>query len=232
MGYFLKLVIIILLYNNVCNAEWITLTPIRNPINNSIIEDIESHTLPYYNILGKIVIYRNPHDIVNSVHEQTHRINSDIRNKYKVACGFYLFKNKGFIIKEHPKFTLERIANQVSLENRGIAFEQYLVKQRQYWNNDPLYILDECVAYLNGTYVGIETNNKHRAQDSFYRCLDLYYYGTICADISKKCGYAHQNELEEFLGVLLNRIFLIKDQLGQLGWLNSDHIALIGRNYD
>ena len=204
-------------------AEWIEITPLRQPKDNSTLADVESHTKDFYMIAGRRIVYKNPSDLTNSCHEQIHKVNSDIRTQNKVDCGFYFLKNNALIIKEHPKITLSNVAAAVPKENRGSVYPLYLVKQAKYWNNQPLYVFDECVAYLHGTATALETSNEIRAKTSFDHCIQLYYYGKICQKIAVKANYEYENDLKVLVGVLYIRIRSLADHMEKLGFLNDDH---------
>ncbi len=228
LKYVVAICIIVCAFCNSGRAEWVQLKPLRQAPDKSVYQDIDSYILPSYNVGGMTVNYRDS-DLITSSHECTHRINSEIRQNFKADCGIYLLRNKGFVIKKHPKITLKEIAEKIKKEERGPRYPLYMVEQRKYWNNEPLYILDEVSAYMHGASTGIEKGNKHRATESFASCIEMYYYGTICADLAKTGEYEYQTELETLNSVLYSRICIIKDQLEELGWLNDNHRKLLDR---
>lgn len=212
------LILLILLVGQI-RAEVVLIEPLRKPANDSTLADVESHTEDSYIVGGQKVVYKDP-DPVTSTHEQIHCINSLLRKKYKVQCAFYLLKNKAYLIPKHPTITLSEIAKNVE---KGITYKHYIVQQQKYWDKQPLYILDECIAYLHGTKTALEIKNQRRATESFLRCVNLYNYGTKCAELSKGTKYLYQEELDDLIGVLYVRIILVKNQMESLGWLNNDH---------
>jgi hypothetical protein len=59
-------------------------------------------------------------------------------------------------VLREPRLTLAQVAAAVPADMRGGSYSLYLVQQRRHWNGQPLYILDEWVAYLNGTEIAVE----------------------------------------------------------------------------
>jgi hypothetical protein len=96
-------------------------------------------------------------DKVTYVHEQTHGINSHLRNYFnntgKKANGFYVGGNKGAIIVE-PNIMKNDANSYVPVSLRDSRYQLYLVGSTD-WNDTPLYLFDEWVAYTNGTEAGV-----------------------------------------------------------------------------
>lgn len=223
-----RIVLILLMFISPSYAEWRDLEPLRKPANSSTLADIESHTLPSYIVGGQKVVYRDS-DKITSAHEQTHRINSDIRGKFKVDCGFYLLKNKAFTIKSHPRVTLSEIAAKVPQARHTSVYKLYLVSQRQWWDKQPLYLLDETVAYLNGASTGVDTGNRKRAVESFDHCLQLYYFSQICHQIAQNTNYKYNTDLNDIMSVLYYRITTVKDRLEELDWIDNNIESLMDK---
>jgi hypothetical protein len=96
-------------------------------------------------------------DTVTHAHETTHGINSHLRNYFnntgKKANGFYLTGDMAVIMIE-PAISKADVAVYVPSSLREFRFSTYITGQTA-WNDTPLYILDEWVAYTNGTAVGV-----------------------------------------------------------------------------
>lgn len=128
-------------------------------------------------------IYR--HEVVSTwAHEATHGINSRARllyqKQYKTTINA-LYMLDGYVaILGEPPLTMEQVAAAVPLELRGQhTYTLYMVDQRRYWNNEPLYILDELTAYTNGAVVGIEYGESVYSDEWF--ALDMLGYAlTMC----------------------------------------------------
>lgn len=103
--------------------------------------------------------YDYPSDRITWAHETTHGINSHLRNYLNVtgkqANGFYLMKDRFALVVE-PSITLSQVGPKVPASLRGSRYQTYLVDQVTSWNDTPTYVMDEWVAYTNGSEVGVE----------------------------------------------------------------------------
>jgi len=154
---------------------WIDVQPIRTVNIPGFLGDIESHLKaghPY-----------KDRDLITWAHEGTHGINSNIRNGYSRYGVAYVLHNTAFVSPE-PDFKLSVVADAVPLHLRGISYNLYLISQQRYWNDQPLYILDELSAYLNGTKVGVEQHvRQRRIEFSFSKTLEFFGYSLILREI-------------------------------------------------
>ena len=87
---------------------------------------------------------------VTWVHEGTHYINSSLTKDSSVSQGLYLLDVGGLVL-DCPRLTLAQIAAAIPEGERRTIYATYLVTQRQWWDESPLYLLNEWVAYGNGT---------------------------------------------------------------------------------
>jgi len=136
-------------------------------------------------------------DRITNVHECTHGVNSKLRQRHggtgKVNC-FFVMDGKYTVFKEPRRITLQQIATQV--RKRGSCYNLYLIQQGRWWNNEPLYLFDEWVAYTNGTVVAWQVN--FRGHDSTLEfALEFAHY---CATLVKMlpASYAERDELIRF----------------------------------
>lgn len=109
-----------------------------------ILSDIESH-IPsghrYFHV--ERIIW---------AHETTHGIAGDIRMGHPESAlinGFYCLEDRACVMYL-PKTRCSKIANLVPIELRGSSYDLYMIKQSKIWDDNPLYIFDEWVAYTNG----------------------------------------------------------------------------------
>jgi len=117
---------------NVCpEPEWLLLKPVLQ------VTDLYRDPMAY-----------NGRDF-GGPHETTHELNSKIRNKHPGCNAIYVLHGKACVIQE-PKVTLTQVACEVPDDQRGSVYQMYLRSQARYWNDQPLYVLDEWGAYLNG----------------------------------------------------------------------------------
>lgn len=164
--------------------------PVRD-VNSSIGEilaDIDSHMPAGH-------IYRD-NDKITWGHETSHGIASRLRMKHSrfygsdgtthwngffipLPCGhevfktnarincFYLLKNRAIILDE-PKTTIQAAARLVPRSLRGNVYNLYMVQQAASWGDTPLYILDEWIAYSNGSAVRADLKIQSRGETVQY----------------------------------------------------------------
>ncbi len=135
--------------------EWTNFPPIQPNLPKGdlgeTLHDIETHLQAGH-------LYRDD-DRITWAHETTHGINSRIRNesgKGSTHNGLYCLQNRAVLIKEPEGITLTDIAKAVPREVRGRVYDLYLVQQARHWNDKPLYVYDEWIAYTNGTITALE----------------------------------------------------------------------------
>jgi hypothetical protein len=138
-------------------------------------------------------------DPVTWVHEGTHYINSQIARQ-KGKQGLYLTNGKGVVL-DHPQFTLADLAANIPAEDRRTIVQTYLVDQRQWWNAEPLYLLNEWVAYGNGCLcrksLG-QTGNTRIDTVRFFLEMEVYI-GHLLKMAERDPGYTGMEELKSFV---------------------------------
>lgn len=149
-----------------------------------VLGDIESHMPAGH-------IYRDS-DKITWGHETTHGINSNIRNKHfqsgRRVNGFYCLEDRGAVIVEPPT-TIRAVAAQVPQSLRGGVYQLYMVSQAGSWNDTPLYIFDEWVAYTNGSEVRKDLQIQTRAETVLYMMEFNVYAMTLAKVVKEKGGY-------------------------------------------
>lgn len=163
---------------------------------------VESGIKSYTNSLDDIISrtkYNNiyySNDIVTYSHEYTHYVNNYYRQKYIQQFpninALYMLHDNICVIRE-PQFTLRFIADKIPANMRGRNYNLYLIQQTKYWNSQPLYILDELIAYSNGAVVGFENNKIDRASDSARSAAEFFVYTVILF------SYSHDYDLGQFI---------------------------------
>jgi hypothetical protein len=154
-----------------------TIPPKRDLTVTSLLDDLECH-LP----AGHWYVSR---DKINYAHEGTHGVNAEIRNAVgRPNNAAYLLGDRAWVMAE-PETTLSVVARRVPASLRGGGYKLYLIKQRRYWNNQPLYLLDEWSAYRNGTLMGDEARRDNRdVSFSFSKQIELLgYLFTLCGTV-------------------------------------------------
>lgn len=209
--------IILLLLASLSFTNWIVYPPVRQFYDAKLgekLSDIESHMPAGH-------IYKD-NDFVTYCHETCHGIHSNIRGKYKTD-GYYLFGNAAAIFKS-PKVTISQVIPFI--RHRGGVFNLYIVQQQRYWNNDPLYILDEWVAYSNGSWVGIELDLK-RGESLEYALEFNFYVEALKKAIEKHDPNYNKEELWKFIDWQTRRTFaLVKISKGT-NMESDNHDALM-----
>jgi len=165
--------------------EWVEEKPLRKVDDlGKVLSDIESH-------MPKGHIYTDP-DRITWGHETSHGIASRLRYKYskrytymlddhsrgKATCismdkinGFYVLENRAVILRE-PKTTITAARPFAPVMLRGTVWHYMNAPS---WDNYPLYIFDEWVAYCNGAAVRHDLKIKDRAETVTY-ALELNVY--------------------------------------------------------
>lgn len=170
---------------------WAELKSLRSVDIGGTLGDVDSHLKaghPY-----------KDSDKVTWTHEATHGVNSRIRNEHKVRNGYYCLEDRAFLIPTNPSFTLKELAQAIPKEDRGRSYQLYLVNQQRYWNNDPLYVLDELTAYTLGAKAGYELESIDRANYSRENAMEFFRYGQVAQEMARERGFAEQESLDEFL---------------------------------
>jgi hypothetical protein len=180
-----------------------------HPAWGRFLNDIENHLPERYG--GK---YASA-DAITHAHETTHAINSHITNHFndtgKPAYGFYVGENKAALLLE-PTLKLSQVAPFIPQALRGSRYHLYFIEQQKYFENQPLYLLDEWTAYTNGALAGIELAERSADWDS--RCdavvgsleFSVYGIGLALAIKQHDPDYLRTNrQFTEFLAHELRR---------------------------
>jgi|HubBroStandDraft_4_1064222.scaffolds.fasta_scaffold30591_3 hypothetical protein len=114
-------------------------------------------------------------------HESCHEANNRVRNLHggpaKVQAMWDSPRGLAILIEAPGKgLALSDVAAIIPVKSRGIAFDTYMIKGQQWWNDCPLYSLDELAAYANGTDYYLATGKMAEAKFSLDRGDELYDY--------------------------------------------------------
>lgn len=160
---------------NIVNLKWKTYKKLRQPDSRlgQVLSDIDSH-LPAGHIYAD-------QDRITHGHESSHGIAAQLRMKFAVKDkrinGFYCLNDQVVIIEE-PDTTISAVAQLVPRSLRGQVYNLYLIQQTRHWNNIPLYIFDEWIAYSNGAAVRADLGIIQR-QETVQYMLEFNNYA-IC----------------------------------------------------
>lgn len=115
-----------------------------------------------------------------NAHETSHFISSALRRPG--VNGFYLGNGQAVLLKE-PDVTLADVARYVRV--KGWRFKTYFVDMRRYWNDRPLYVLDEFTAYTWGATVAVQDADAGRRlerTDAVSGCMEFATYAAALAE--------------------------------------------------
>jgi hypothetical protein len=127
-------------------------------------------------------------DRVTWAHEGSHGINSYIRNEYQGKVNaLYCLHDRTVVLLE-PNTTIAAVAKKVPMSLRGNIYNLYLIKSQSTWNDRPLYLVDEFVAYTNGSLVGLDLvkNNKWKdgqRNDTIQYMLECSVYCLVLSSV-------------------------------------------------
>ena len=183
--------------------KWERIREVSDPALGVVLGDLESH-------ISKEHKYKDENKITWA-HQVTHGINAAIRNKVYTKepfnC-FYVLQDRSIFIKE-PPLTIKEIAKEIPEKLRGPSFNLYFIEQNDKWNDRPLYLMDEWIAFTNGAEVGKELN----FEGWYFELLQAHNFNLYCMymamilerDVS---NYRDAN-FKKFLRWNIERVFMI-----------------------
>jgi hypothetical protein len=203
------------------------------------IQDVAKGTTLYADILNHCKNYKNyvtEDSKATSAHECTHGCNSDVRNAHSNAYerlvithnlprkvvtagrftihtilgrvnGFYVGNDHAIVLQE-PNIRKHDIVPFIPSTFHGSRYSLYITGQQD-WDDTPLYVYDEGVAYINGAWAQYElikaneVDHKDRIVDGH---IEFIPYMTAVMMAADKVN-SLQNELTEFSKWLFRRCF-------------------------
>lgn len=143
-----------------------------------------------------------------NVHETSHFISSELRKGRKNQNAFYLLDGKAVIL-DNPKITIDQISKYVPANLRGSRYNLYLINQQKYWNNYPLYILEEWNCYILGGMCAVEDFNNNKKVERTDAVAGMFEFIIYCIALTmcvkdKDKEYWHNNF--QFTDFISNRI--------------------------
>lgn len=176
-------------------------------------------------------------DRITHAHETTHGINSHLSNhpdeiapgrrRGDSVYGFYVGKDQAVLLTG-PQVKLSQVAAVIPASLRGSRYQLYCIDQQKYFEDHPLYLFDEWVAYTNGAFAGVELTEKKQLDmprnDALVGPLEfsIYALGLATAIQKHDPDYLRENsQFREFLGHELRRatgIYRRGMKLDQFRW--------------
>lgn len=163
------------------------------------------YTIGYYPTSNLAFQRRQRKQIAATLYQMA--VNKVRKIAFGAINGFYIMNGYYCTVNEPSNIKLSTIANLIPRDLRKVSYQLYLVEQQRYWNNESCYIIDEAVAYQNGTVVGIDINEIPRAEDSFHRALEMNVYAKYLA---KQAG---QPDIDKIVDFVTNRNMKIYERL-------------------
>ena len=183
--------------------KWNRLREVSDPNLGVVLGDLESHIAkghPYYDT-----------NKITWSHQVTHGINAAIRNQNlaKEGCnGFYVLQDRSIVLRE-PSLTIRDIAKEIPEKLRGPSYNLYLVDQLDKWNDRPLYIMDEWIAFSNGAEVGKELN----FDGWYFELLQAHNFNVYCMYmamvINRDVSNYQDSEMRKFIMWNTERVFRV-----------------------
>ena len=189
-------------------AGWQKMVPYRdgyfNPQLGKLLSDIESQLDPNH-------IYRHE-DRTIWAHEATHGINSRARQALPQRWNaFYCFNKRCFVISE-PNVTKSQVAEFIPRSVQGQSYNLYVKEPTpppgyETWENQPLHLIDEYTAYLNGLEVSQQLNLRVAPDSDLWHAVELAgYAGALVRCIEKyDASYVHKDKLIEYINYCNSR---------------------------
>jgi hypothetical protein len=179
--------------------------------------------------------YWFPGDGMTSGHETTHGINAHLRN-YEAPQGenaFYVLHDHAAFIAE-PAMRKSDIAAYIPPSLRGDRYATYITGQTD-WDDTPLYVFDEWVAYTNGAGVAVGQVQAGLYQgqwtDAVMGPLEFVVYAIAtarAASVKDPAYFASNTQFECFTAwniARAMRVFQAGRSMSQFTWTHQDDYA-------
>lgn len=139
-----------------------------------------------------------------NTHETSHSVHNYLRNLYssdgKKRCGFYVLDGKAVVLEE-PGIRKSQVADFVPQSLRSYRFNLYLAGQMA-WDELPLYVYDEWVAYVLGGMCNVQDVEAGRISggwtDGVSGCLELSIYSVALSMAVKRHDPVYWESHPEF----------------------------------
>lgn len=177
--------------------QWLKLEPVKNyNHSNPIVADVERY-------MPEGHIYRDG-DIVTWAHETTHGLNAKCRNMHPGHDAFYTLEGYYVIFKKPRGVRKSDCIPYIDDKYKRIVIYNTYISGQGEWDDTPLYILDEWVAYTHGSMVG-----TRRDTVNFMLHFNFYVAAILQAITQKNPNYEQLPELRSFVLWNLQRTFMI-----------------------
>jgi len=200
------------------DVEWIRF-PAQNDQSNpqwgDFLTDIAQHLPTQYGD------HYSSNDRITHAHEATHGINSHLSNHSRdfrdladfasegPAYGFYVGHNQAILLSG-PRVKLSQVAAMIPESLRGSRYQLYCIEQQKYFEDHPLYLFDEWVAYTNGASAGVELTEKNQLDmprnDALIGPMEFSIYALGVAAAIQKHDPDYLRDNKQFRGFLAHEL--------------------------
>lgn len=125
---------------------------------------------------------RRPVDAITVAHESLHMLNGSLGSPG--YHGLYLGAGYGLRVKIPENFRMFMV--RVPKEEQTSRYTLYLVDSRKWWDDDPVYLADESLAYLAGARVRRELGWEKRGE-TIRNGLELLEFYRRAVAVVKRC---------------------------------------------
>jgi hypothetical protein len=186
--------------------KWPRVREVQNPSLGVVLGDIESHMPAGHH-------YRDANKMTWA-HETTHGINANIRNSIQQTRerfnGLYVLQDRAVVLRE-PGITIQDVAKIVPEALRGPSYKLYLIDQTHSWGDRPLYLMDEWVAYTNGSEAGKELN----LYGWYFELLQAHNFNVYCMCmamcVQRDVSDYNDTEMRKFMMWNIERVFRLSN---------------------
>jgi len=160
------------------HAEWVEVPATKPQQGGGVVADVRSH-LPDQSIMAG-------QDTVGLGHYGSHGMSAYLRNKHGGTGrvnAVYLGDGLGLVLPEPKGFALSDVIQRAGTQlPAGEAV--------RWWQNEPLYVLDEQSAYLCGTTAGVEGGaDVTRVRGSFRFARQMHRLSRAVLSLAVERGY-------------------------------------------
>lgn len=189
-----------------CAVLLLCLWPVETPwlkfVDVPVVNQYVSEKSLYADVMNRARKPFTGHSRDTNAHETTHEIQSVLRNAHGGRVNaFYLLNGKAVICKE-PGVKISYVGKFCPAVLRSYRWPLYCEQQQQYWNNEPLYLVDEWSAYINGCAVSLEDKHagkKEESTDAASGTLEMGIYSIAMAMAVEKYDQEYFKNNKQFI---------------------------------
>ncbi len=211
---------------------WYTLPAVRNVDATrlgGILADIESRMPPGHGYSDS--------DLVTWAHETTHGINSRCRVSLGARVNCFYCLNGHLGVFREPRLRKSTVCQYVPPNLRGDVWSLYMAGQQE-WDDTPLYVLDEWIAYINGAAAGQQlypngsANGRSLTHDVAHALEFSGYASALMRAIdAHDPSYPDRAKLASFIGWNIDRTLSLAKAPGFQGQIQQFAVAYFQGGY-